>query len=39
LFELLETQQLMAAEPVVTLIPKQSQLLAELMAAAPPKSR
>ena len=39
LFELLETQQLMAAEPVVTLIPKQSQLLAELMAAAPPKPR
>jgi regulator of protease activity HflC (stomatin/prohibitin superfamily) len=39
LFELLETQQLMAAEPVVTLIPKQSQLLAELMAAAPPKAR
>lgn len=39
LFELLETQQLMAAEPVVTLIPKQSQLLAELMAAAPMKPR
>ena len=39
LFELLATQQLMAAEPVVTLIPKQSQLLAELMAAAPMKPR
>jgi regulator of protease activity HflC (stomatin/prohibitin superfamily) len=39
LFELLETQQLMAAEPAVTFIPKQSQLLAELMAAAPQKPR
>jgi hypothetical protein len=36
LFELLETQQLAAAEGLtVTLIPKQSQILGELLAASP----
>jgi len=39
LFELLEAQQLTAAEPVVTVIPRQAQLLGELLAAQPPKAR
>ena len=39
LFELLETQQLTAADPSVILIPKQHQLLGELMAALPQQGR
>jgi regulator of protease activity HflC (stomatin/prohibitin superfamily) len=38
LFDLLETQQLTSGDHLtVTLIPKQSQLLGELLAAAPPR--
>ena len=40
LFDLLETQQLTSVEPLhVTLIPKQSQLLGELLAATPRAAR